>query len=44
MHGVGSGAVREAVWEALSEIAEVVEFGPPDESNRSKGVTRVGLA
>ncbi len=44
VHGVGSGAVREAVWEALSEIAEVVEFGPPDESNRSKGVTRVGLA
>jgi len=44
VHGIGSGAVREAVWEALSEIAEVVEFGPPDESNRSNGVTKVDLA
>ena len=43
VHGIGSGAVREAVWEALSEIAEVVEFGPPDESNRSDGITKVDL-
>ena len=44
IHGHGTGALREAVREWLSQVPEVTEFKPGDPRRGGNGVTVATLA
>jgi DNA mismatch repair protein MutS2 len=44
IHGAGTGALREAVREALAASMQVVSFGPADQAHGGNGVTVAELS